>query len=198
MSTPRDFIPIRLRHVDARYGRGVIREIKAAEKARGVTQERSRYAWAGPAAENALCHAFTGCRDHPHQGRLADSLRWDLELDTPTAVKRCEVKTRVAEAGWVHPERFDWVTVPLHGDREPVKADAQLLIFCWWSADAPRVLWVLGTLKGLERFQRAATFYKHGALLPRGGYVRGQGTYVVDVSDLAPFPRGLLKEMKGV
>ncbi len=196
MSAPRDFIPIRLRHVDARYGRGVIREIKAAELLRGVRTKRGRYTWAGPAAENALCHAFNGCRVHPHQATLPDTLRWDLTLETPQNPLRCEVKTRVAERGWVHPERFDWISVPMHEDREPIKPEAQVIIFNWWSADAPRVLWVLGMLKGLQSFQNAATFYKEGELLPRGGWVRGSGTYQVDVADLLPFPKGLLKEMK--
>lgn len=198
MSTPRDFIPVRLRHVDARYGRGVIREIKAAEQARGVSTKRGRYTWAGPAAEVALCHAFNRCRIHSHQARLADSLRWDLELEMPRRALRCEVKTRVAEKGWVHPERFDWISVPLHEDREPVKQDADAVLFCWWSADAPRVLWLLGLLQGVTHFQRAATFYKHGSALPRGGWVKGEGTYMVDVADLLPMPRGLFKEMKDV
>jgi hypothetical protein len=191
-------IPIRLRHVDARYGRRVIREIKASEKARGVVQKRGRYVWAGPAAENALCHAFSGCRDHQHLARLADSLRYDLRLETPGGGLRCEVKTRVAERGWVHPERFDWISVPLHEDREPIKPDAEIIFFCWWSADAPRVLWIVGMLKGVTSFQRVATFYKTGELLPRGGYVTGQGVYQVEVSQLEPVPRGLFKERTDV
>ena len=189
MSTPRDFIPIRLRHVDARYGRQVIREIRSSERARGVVTSRGRYVWAGPAAESALCHAFNGCRAHSHRARLADTLRYDLELGQPPyKVIRCEVKTRVAERGWVHPERFDWISIPMHEDREPIKEEAEVIFFCWWSADAPRVLWVLGLLKGVTSFQRAATFYKHGEMLPRGGYVRGQGTYQVEVSKLDPHP----------
>jgi hypothetical protein len=196
MTSPRDFIPIRLRHVDARYGRSVIREIQAAEKTRNVVIKRGRYTWAGPAAEAALCHAFNGCRDHGHRAWLPNTFRYDLALETPHGVLPCEVKTRVAERGWVHPERFDWISVPLHEDREPIKPDAQLIIFCWWSADAPRVLWVVGCLKGLDHFQRVATFYKQGMLLPRGGYVEGEGTYQVDVAGLLPVPRKLFKEMK--
>jgi hypothetical protein len=196
MSTPRDFIPIRLRHVDARYGRSVMRQIKASEKARGVKTERGRYTWAGPAAENALCHAFTGCKAHPYQASLPPTLRWDLTLETPRGALPCEVKTRISERGWVHPERFDWVSVPMHEDREPIKPEAQRIIFCWWSADAPRVLWVLGTLAGVDEFQRRSVFYREGEMLPRGGWVRGSGTYVVSVSDLRPFPKNLLKEMK--
>ena len=198
MSTPRDFIPIRLRHVDVRYGRRVIREIKASETARGVVSSRGRCIWAGPAAENALCHAFNGCRAHSYQAKLADTLRYDLQLETPGGGLRCEVKTRVAEKGWTHPERFDWISVPMHEDREPIKAEAEVIFFCWWSADAPRVLWIVGLLHGVTSFQRVATFYKEGELLPRGGYVRGHGVYQVEVSKLDPVPRGLLKERKDV
>jgi hypothetical protein len=198
VSTPRDFIPIRLRHVDARYGRQVIREIKASEKARGVVTQRGRYTWAGPAAESALVHAYNGCRDHEYLARLAYTLRYDLQMGTPHQTLCCEVKTRVAEKGWVHPERFDWISVPMHQNREPIKPDAQVILFCWWSADAPRLLWLLGLLKGVTSFQRAATFYKQGELLPRGGYVRGEGTYQLEVSKLEPVPRGLFKERKDV
>lgn len=198
MSTPHDFIPVRLRHVDARCGRRVLREIKAAEKARGVKTERGRYFWAGPAAESALVHAINTCKA-PGIARLADTLRYDFEIQSPSSrVFRCEVKTRVAESGWVHPERFDWISVPMHEDREPIKQDADLVLFCWWSADRPRVLWLLGMLRGLKAFQRAATFYGKGELLPRGGYVSGHGTYQVEVSKLSPIPQGLFKEMKGV
>lgn len=198
MSTARDFVPIRLRHADARYGRGVIREIKAAEKKRGVVIPRSRYVWAGPAAESALVHAFNGCRAHPHTGRLADTFRYDIALGTPGGGLHCEVKTRIAEKGWTHPECFDWISVPMHEGREPIKPEAELILFCWWSADTPRVLWVVGMLKGLAAFQRVATFYKRGELLPRGGFAPDSGTYQLEISKLEPFPRGLLKEMKGV
>lgn len=198
MSAPRDFIPVRLRHVDARYGRKVLREIKAAERARGVKVERGRYFWAGPAAESALVHAIN-IRKAPDIARLADTLRYDFEMRSPSGrVFRCEVKTRVAESGWVHPERFDWISVPLHGDREPVKPESDLVLFCWWSADAPRILWVVGMLRGLEAFQRTATFYGKGEALPRGGFVHGEGTYQLEVAKLAPVPRGLFKEMKDV
>ena len=200
MSVPRDFIPIRLRHVDARYGRAVIRDIRTVEKARGVAVERSRYTWAGPAAESALCWAYNSNKKHAHSAHLARTLRYDLDLDLPGGTRRlrCEVKTRIAEVGWIHPERFDWISVPLHEDREPVKPDAQAIFFCWWSADAPRVLWLLGMLPGLDAFQRAAVFYREGDLLPRGGYVRGKGTYQLHVESLARVPRGLFKEMPNV
>jgi hypothetical protein len=198
MSTARDFIPIRLRHVDARYGRKIIREIRASEKARGVVTKRGRFIWAGTAAEAALCHAFSGCPAHSYQAQLADTLRYDLKLGTPGGGMRCEVKTRVAESGWIHPERFDWISVPMHEDREPIKAEADIIIFCWWSADTPRVLWIVGKLPGVTSFQRVATFYKEGELLPRGGYVRGHGVYQVEVSQLDPVPRGLFKERKDV
>jgi len=196
MSTPRDFIPIRLRHVDARYGRKVIREIKAAELLRGVKRKRGRYVWAGPAAETAIANAYNRCKDHKHSAWMADTLRYDLALGTDHGVVRCEVKTRIAKQGWVHPERFDWISVPLHEDREPIKPEADVIVFCWWSADAPRVLWVLGRLLGVKDFLERATFYKHEALLPRGGWVQGKGTYQLHVSELPRFPRGLLKELK--
>lgn len=195
MTLPRDFIPINLRHVDARYGRKVIREIEAWERGEGLVRERGRYTWAGPAAETAIVNAYNRAK-HGFFATMAANLGYDVALSTPTGRVQVEVKTRVAEKGWVHPERFDWISVPLHDGREPIKPGADAVFFGWWSADRPRVLWLVGMVKGLEEFQKVATFYHEGELLPRGGYVRGKGVYQVDVGALSPVPRGLFREVK--
>lgn len=194
MSLPRDFVPINLRHVDAKYGRQVIREIAANERLRGVKTDRGRFTWAGPAAETAIVNAYNRAK-HQYGADLADVLAYDLWLGSPEGVIRVEVKTRVAEKGWIHPERFDWISVPLHENREPIKADAGLILFAWWAADTPRVLWLVGRLQGLDHFQEVATFYHEGDLLPRGGYVRGKGVYQLDVAELEPVPKGLFREV---
>lgn len=195
MTLPRDFRPINLRHVDARYGRKVIREIVRAERARGHRESRSRYTWAGPAAETAIVNAYNRSKHHPDKARLAETLRYDLELCRAGQVLRCEVKIRISEKGWVHPGQFDWISVPLHQGREPIKADADVILFGWWSADSPRVLWLVGKLAGLAEFTEVSTFYGPGELMPRGGYVKGAGVYQIDVAELQPIPAGLFREV---
>ena len=82
--------------------------------------------------------------------------------------------------------------VPTHQGREPIK-DVDLVLFCWWSADEPRRLWVLGRLLGPDEFKRRAVFYRGGEPTPRGGPAPEGGMYVLDVRELRPLPRGLFK-----
>jgi hypothetical protein len=189
MALPCDFVPVRLRHVDARHGRREARRLRAAQG-----KENNPFAWVGFAAEGSLVNAYRR-QGHGFEAHLATSLRYDLWLEAPNRPFAVEVKTRANRWGWVHPEKFDWITVPMHEDREPIKADASLVLFCWWSGSDPRRLWIVGRLTP-EQFQRRATFYSEGQPLPRGGWARDGGCYAVAIDRLDPVPRGLFKEFQ--
>lgn len=160
--------------------------------------QRGRAAWAGFAAEDALCSAWavpdTSLRMH-------DGYEYDLDLKTPQGTKRIEVKTRAVEAGWLDPRRFDYVIVPTHGGREPIK-DVDLVWFCWYSANltgmgeglAHRRIWALGFVRGPQEFSRRAVYYRENEPLPRGGYAGPGGAYAIEVKQLRPFPRGTFRE----
>lgn len=171
-----------------------LHEQTARAQAREFADPENPYAWVGLAAEYALV-ASVNSRGAA-RAKLAADYHHDLELlpagygdRDPLTV---EVKTRVASSGWTDPGRFQWIAVPTHDGREPIK-DVDLVLFCWWSADEPRRLWVLGRLLGREEFQRRATFYREGEPTPRGGPAPVGGTYVLDVMDLRPLPRGLFQ-----
>lgn len=193
MAAPYQFVPVRLATVDERLARGHMR----AMLGKGWWRVRGRSAWAGFAAEHALRravnlnHATTGVQCSMAEGTYA----YDLLLESPAQHMKttCEVKTRAVLRGWTHPEKFDYVNVPMHEDREPVK-DVDLVWFCWYSPDMPRTLWVLGYVRGQAEFQERAVFYRGGEGLPRGGWARGAGEYVIEVQNLRPVPRGLFKE----
>ncbi len=192
MASPVQFVPIRLTCADERAGRRQMREMLG----RSWWRKRSRAAWAGFAAEHALARAWD-CKSTHSGAQLSDTLSHDLELvhlcnNTSPKVK-VEVKTRAVDRGWVDPGRFDYVTVPTHEGREPIKA-VDLVWFCWYSMANPRRLWVLGYVRGPEEFQRRATFYKAGEPLPRGGWAKDGGAYVIEVSQLRAFPRGTFLE----
>lgn len=146
--------------------------------------------WAGFAAEHALVAA---CAPEYYAG-MASDFSHDFTITRGENLLRCEAKTRAATRGWTDPSRFDYVVVPTHSGREPVK-DVDLVFFCWWSAEAPRRLWLLGYLKGLREFQHSSIFYSEGEPLPRGGWAGTGGEYVVDVSALRPVPRDVFREV---
>lgn len=191
MAAPVDFKPIRLTQADERQGRKQMRDMLG----RDWWRRRGRAAWAGFAAEHALVRAV----QPPMNADLAGTRDYDITLMHGTGgggdVIRCEVKTRAVDSGWVHPEKFDYVTVPMHDGREPIKEAAQLVVFCWYSMDDPRCLWVMGLCRGLDEFKRRSTWYAEGDPLPRGGWAKGGGAYVIEVKQLRPMPEGLLKEL---
>ena len=186
MAVPAEYAPVALDEAAERIGR--------TEAARAGFDKTNPYAWVGFAAEHALLEAFRGAS--VPAASFAQGLDYDILLidDATGARIRVEVKTRVTESGWIHPAMFDYVVVPTHDGREPIKRSADLVIFCWWSGDAPRLLWVLGSVKGSEEFKRRATFYPENAPLPRGGWAGKGGAYAIETKQLRPLPRGLLKE----
>ncbi len=201
MASPVQFVPIRLTCADERAGRRQMREMLG----RNWWRMRSRAAWAGFAAEHALARAMNAvpgpvwCRPSPilsyDLGLGAgpeDLVKFQAGRETPS-LARVEVKTRAVDRGWTDTAKFDYVTVPTHEGREPIKA-VDLVWFCWYSMANPRRLWVLGYVRGPEEFQRRATFYKVGEPLPRGGWAKDGGAYVIEVSQLRAFPRGTFLE----
>jgi len=147
-------------------------------------------AWAGLAAEEALMRAYAA------DGRISrDPLerRWDFQIEHATRTLRIEVKTRAVDAGWTDPRMFEWLTIPTHDGRAPIK-DVELVFFCWFSGEQPGTLWALGYLAGLTEFKRRAFFYAENQPLPRGGWAPKGGAYCLDVKQLRPFPRGMFKE----
>lgn len=170
-----------------------------------VARGRERYAalpnadpdgwgWAGFAAEFALLESINAS-DEDIVGQEAPTLDYDLELLGPgEAVLRVEVKTRVVDEGWTHPERFTYITIPTHDGREPVKEAADLIFFCWYSGSDPGHLWALGYFRGLDEFKKRATFFRENEPLPRGGWAPKGGAYSIEIKDLRPLPRGWLKE----
>lgn len=199
MAKPIDFVPIHLSCADEKSGRKQMREMLGA----GWWRLRGPVAWAGFAAEHSIRRSInavpgeTWCRPSPvfefdlALGKGVESL---IEFQTKYIgnTTKVEVKTRTVTDGWTDPNRYDYVTVPMHQDREPIK-DVDLVIFNWYSASDPRRLWVLGYVRGLEEFKRRAVFYKGGDPLPRGGWAKGSGAYVIEVSQMRPLPRGMLK-----
>lgn len=161
-----------------------------------TAKDPNPFRWVGFAAEHALCRAITA-GPAPIDAVLHDGFEYDLELRPRNTIDerwtRVEVKTRVARAGWTDPARFEWISVPTHEGRAPIK-DVDVVVFCWWSADEPRRLWVLGRLLGRPEFERRATYYAEGERTPRGGPAPKGGAWILDVSALRPMPRGLLKE----
>lgn len=190
MASPVDFKPVRLMLADERAGRAHMREMLG----RSWWRKRTRAAWAGFAAEYALVRAVNAA------GQVTaapyHTLEYDLIFTSPGRTDiRVEVKTRAVDSGWVHPEKFDYITVPMHDGREPIKAGADLVVFCWYSMADPRCLWVLGLTRGLDEFKRRSTWYAEGDPLPRGGWAKGGGAYVIEVKQLRPLPEGLVKEL---
>lgn len=192
MAGPVQFVPIRLTCADERAGRKSMREMLG----RDWWRKRSRAVWAGFAAEHALVRAWDYKSTHS-AATLSPTLSHDLELvhlcknDDPKVT--IEVKTRAITSGWVDPGKFDYVTVPMHGAYEPIK-DVDLVWFCWYSMANPRRLWVLGYVRGREEFRRRAVFYREGEPLPRGGWAKDGGAWVIEVSQLRAFPRGMFLE----
>lgn len=196
MASPVQFIPIRLTCADERAGRKSMREMLE----RNWWRQRSRAVWAGFAAEHALARAMNARAPaqsgghFPVKAQLSSVLAYDLELQRDGALAgTVEVKTRAVTSGWVDPGKFDYVTVPMHGGREPIK-DVDLVWFCWYSMANPRRLWVLGYVRGREEFRRRAVFYREGEPLPRGGWAKHGGAWVIEVSQLRAFPRGTFLE----
>lgn len=193
MASPVQFVPIRLTRADERAGRRSMREMLG----RNWWRQRSKAAWAGFAAEHALVRAWNP-KASPAVLMLANTLQYDLQLVHPgdgdaDLLARVEVKTRAITDGWVNPGKFDYVTVPMHDGREPIKA-VDLVWFCWYSMANPRRLWVLGYVRGREEFRRRAVFYREGEPLPRGGWAKDGGAWVIEVSQLRAFPRGTFLE----
>lgn len=156
-------------------------------------RNRGKATWAGFAAEAALVRAWD-C-DFPVLEK-SDTLQYDLRLWKSKLMQptRVEVKTRAVGSGWTNPSRFDWLVIPTHEGREPIK-DVDLVMFCWYSMELPRTLWVLGYLRGPDEFKRRATFYRKGEPLPRGGWAGKGGAYAIEVKQLRPFPRHTFKEL---
>lgn len=186
MARPADYQPLYLSDLHE----AVARE-RAAEF---VSEDSNPFAWVGLAAEYALVSSINAAK--LVRAQLSPSLDHDLDLFNVAgpldSVLRVEVKTRVASAGWTDPGRFKWIAVPTHDGREPIK-NVDVVLFCWWSADNPRQLWLLGRLLGPKEFKHRATFYAEGEVTPRGGPAPAGGTYVLDVMDLRPVPRGLVR-----
>ncbi len=192
MATPIDFAPIRMRVADIAAGRKQMRGMMNRKRLTPQLAVNS----VGFASEYAIVHAMNLgaiALGSPARAHMPRTLAWDIELTHgPTLTTKVEVKTRIAKAGWTHPEKFDYVTVPMHQDREPIKA-VDLVLFCWYSLDAPRRLWVLGSVHGPEEFKRRATFYREGEAMPRG-FAHEGGAYVIETKQLRPIPRDLFRE----
>lgn len=193
MARPADFYEVPL---------GMEHEQTAQQRAAEMGVENP-WAWVGLAAEYALLDAInSGPAAGKVAARMSPDRRWDLELHRvdggPAAggPTRVEVKTRVATEGWTDPCRFEWIAVPTHEGREPVKPEAHIVLFCWWSASDPRRLWVLGRLLGANEFRRRAQWYAEGELTPRGGEAPPGGTYILDVASLRPLTKGLLPDRR--
>lgn len=187
MARPFEYVPIRLRQIDEKRGRAEYRKMKGRKRIAPRDM-----AWAGFAAEHAARNAF----DRAAHGRKSvdpTSLRYDFGLDTGGQLMRVEMKVRPIDRGWTDPRMFNWLTVPTHDGREPVKPDADLVLFGWYSYEQPRRLWLLGVLRGLDEFQRVATFYDEGEPLPRGGWASKGGAYSLEPEKLRRVPPGLFK-----
>lgn len=185
MAGPADFAKIAVHPIS-------IEAAKERYAAMGEAALAGEHGWAGFATEDAVAGA--GGMTH------STDRRWDLELPGPgrgaeLMPLRIEVKTRVATEGWDHPARFDWVVIPTHDGREPVKDEADIVLFVWYSVEAEAHAWVLGYCRGVNEFRRRAVFYREGEPLPRGGWAGTGGAYCMDVTNLRPVPRGMFKEI---
>lgn len=182
MAGPADFYEIELtdRH------EALARERYAQMGERALAGE---HGWAGFAAELALIDAVAA-----GEAREAPTLAYDVELVHHGKTTAAEVKTRVAVEGWTDPTRFKWLVVPTHHGREPIKEAAELVFFCWVALEARRC-WVLGYLRGPDEFRRRAVHYREHEPLPRGGWAGPGGEYAIEINQLRPLPRGLLKEL---
>lgn len=192
-----DFIPIRLRKADERAGRRDFRQLREAAKARGEKPPplRGSMRWAGFAAEYAACHAYDKAV-HAYGWVPPTNLRYDFGLKMPQGTKRVELKTRAVRSGWTYPERYEWFTVPTHDGRAPIKPDAEMVLFAWYTYEQPRRLWLLGWCAGLTAFERLATFYDTDEPLPRGGWAPKGGAYSLEIDKLQTLPRGLFAELR--
>lgn len=200
MAKPVDFALVELAAQDELDAR-----LRMAEMlGRDWETKRGPTTWAGFAAERALIRAWSG----RYRSTLEESpaLEADLILRSPqhNAEYKIEVKTRAVQTGWVKPARFEYVVVPSHEGRAPIKPGVDQVWFCWYSAnangfyvDAPwhRRLWLLGYVMGLAEFERRAVYYRENEPLPRGGFAGVGGAYVIEVKQLRPFPRGLFREV---
>lgn len=180
MAGPADFAKIQV-SAGARAG------ARASYEDMGDRALAGEFGWAGFAMELAIAEASDLA--------MAPTLRWDLEMQQGDQLLRIEVKTRVATEGWDHPDRFDWVVVPTHDGREPIKPEADLVMFAWYSVSVGSHGWVLGYLRGAEEFRRRAVFYGPDEPLPRGGWAGEGGAYCIDVTNLRPVPRGMFEEV---
>jgi hypothetical protein len=199
MAAPIDFKHVRLTKTDEQQGRASMREMHG----RNWWRKRGRATWAGFAAEHALYRSIN-LAPNEQWAELAPTYDYDLKLcmwrkkpdgEDVAAFIPVEVKTRCVLRGWVHPDKFDYITVPMHDGREPIKVGEDgLVVFCWYSMDDRRRLWALGYVRGLEEFKRRSTWYEEGAPLPRGGWARDGGAYVIEVKQLRPLPDELLLE----
>lgn len=184
MASPVDFTPVLLTEADEAAGRASMLEMLGPD----WEEQRGGAAWAGFAAEHALVRAFHHV-DPTLRLELATSLHHDLDLfDQDGQGATVEVKTRAVSEGWTDPRRFEWLVVPTHEGREPIK-DVDLVWACWYSMSAPRRLWVLGYVRGPEEFKRRAVYYREGAPLPRGGWAGEGGAWCLELKQLRPFPR---------
>jgi len=187
MAGPADFALIEVSPAD-------IVRAKLAYARMGARAEAGQNGWAGFVAE----HAVQAAVNPPLHAKPAPTLAVDLILHNAADPDRSiavEIKTRVAEDGWTDPMKFNWLVVPTHAGREPVKAAAQMVLFCWYALEQRDRLWVLGYLRGPDEFRRRAVFYKEREPLPRGGWAKEGGAYAIDVQQLRPLPRGMLKEI---
>lgn len=189
MARPFEYVPIRLSRRHEQAGKREYRQMKRIRRI-----PRDDMAWAGLAAEWAARQAIDA-------GRAAvtvdpEGLDYDFGLRTVAdgPLVRVEMKVRAVREGWTDPRLFDWVVVPTHDGREPVKPAADLVLVGWYSYSRPRRLWLLGALRGLAEFQERAVFYGEGEPLPRGGWAPRGGAYCLEPEKLRRVPPGLAKE----
>lgn len=191
MAAPIDYKYLQLTQADERAGRAKMREMHGSSWWR----KRGRASWAGFAAEHAL-HRSINAAGNMRCIMPGWTYDYDLVLGSYDKQIPVEVKTRCVADGWVHPDKFDYITVPMHEGREPVKVLDGMVLFCWYSMSDRRRLWALGYVRGLHEFQRRAVWYEEGAPLPRGGWAGAGGAYVIETMQLRPLPDGLFKEAK--
>ena len=156
----------------------------------GERAEAGEHGWAGFAAELAIIEAINAGPKNEMTAAEAPTLDYDITLTQAAYHSRVEVKTRVATRGWIHPAKYQWVVVPTHQGREPIKPAADLVLFAWYPLTQSH-LWVLGSVRGAAEFQRRAVFYHENDPLPRGGWAGDGGAYAIHVDNLRPLPRGL-------
>jgi len=183
MALPADFARLRvLPHMEAEARR---------EYAGFGIQLAGEHGWAGLAAEHAVVHAL---REAGHKASRWTSRQADIAVvRSDGADLRLEVKSRVAAEGWTHPEKYEWLVIPTHAGREPIKDAADAVLFGWYALEDPGLYWLLGFLRPAE-FRRRAVFYRQDEPLPRGGWAGEGGAYAIEVRQLRPLPRGMVRE----